>query len=168
MTKICSIAECNRPHYARGWCNAHYQKWKRTGDPLYKYKPITAGSCTIDGCNKKIHAKGLCFKHYERQRKYNRLTRIRRKPETGCFFINEDGYEVFIINRKKYFSHRIVMEEHLGRKLNGSEVVHHINGNKLDNRIENLELFKNKSAHRINYPRSTILSIIGRMGSIID
>lgn len=34
----------------------------------------------------------------------------------------------------------IVMEQHIGRKLLKNEVVHHINGDKLDNRLENLQL----------------------------
>ena len=36
--------------------------------------------------------------------------------------------------------HRIIMENHIGRILNPNEVVHHIDGNKLNNNIENLQL----------------------------
>lgn len=41
--------------------------------------------------------------------------------------------------------HRLIMEQHLGRRLLPNEVVHHINGDKLDNRVENLEVMVKES-----------------------
>lgn len=57
----------------------------------------------------------------------------------------EDGQSVF------YRYHRWLLEQHLGRKLLPSEVVHHKNGNKLDNRIENLKIMENGSHVKMHH-----------------
>jgi 5-methylcytosine-specific restriction endonuclease McrA len=49
---------------------------------------------------------------------------------------------------KYVYEHRLIMEKAIGRFLEGEEEVHHVNGIKDDNRLENLELFENKSNHR--------------------
>lgn len=47
--------------------------------------------------------------------------------------------------------HRWVMEQHLGRPLEKNEHIHHLNGDKMDNRIENLEIVDRSTHNRLHF-----------------
>ena len=92
-------------------------------------------NCSIANCNKKAFCRNLCQSHYSRLRRYG-------NPNGGSRFnygkgwINEAGYR--IVNRTR--EHRLIVEKHIGRKLKKNEIIHHKNANRLDNRIENLQI----------------------------
>ena len=59
-------------------------------------------------------------------------------------FVDHNGYRAFEIDGKQIYEQRLVMQRRLGRKLRAHETVHHRNGDKLDNRIDNLELWSGR------------------------
>ena len=62
-------------------------------------------------------------------------------------------YRQIKIDGKWVVEHRYIMEQHLGRKLEKSEIVHHKDGNGINNKIENLEIMswgKHNKKHGID------------------
>ena len=61
------------------------------------------------------------------------------------------GYIVKCIDGKWTLQHRHIMEKYLKRKLKKDEHIHHKNGVKIDNRIENLELMDKRDHHKKHF-----------------
>jgi HNH endonuclease len=132
---ICKEEGCNNQGFARGWCQKHYDMHRGLG---------TFGSkrCSVAGCEDYAHSKGMCRMHYMRlinDGEAGEAAPRKRADGEGC--ITDKGYKRITVNGNLYFEHRYLMEQYLGRPLKEHENVHHKNGDRLDNRIENLELW---------------------------
>ena len=98
--------------------------------PAYRVKLGKARYCSRS-CLAKIHLA--------------QFSEFKMKP-TG---LPHHRYKVITVSGVQIREHRYVMEQHLGRKLSRQEHVHHVNGDSLDNRIENLVVLTNSEHQRI-------------------
>lgn len=150
----CSVSGCDRAtrSFVKGMCTLHYQR-SIAGKPLDAPMMTPRGAiCSVDGCERKNSSRGLCAAHKQRVDAGDDLDRPiqQRSPAgsmawTGWVRNPRSGYVYRSRSDRRrmriQLQHRFVMEQALGRELREGENVHHLNGMRDDNRLENLELW---------------------------
>lgn len=128
--RICSVVGCDRKQHMRGLCSAHWQRWKRHGVTMPE-RPISKSINHLGAMNGRWKGGQMQDGH-------------------GRIYIYCPGHPYPSYNRTHVYRYRLVMENHLGRYLLPTEIVHHKNGIVNDDRLENLEVMS-QSKHAFDH-----------------
>lgn len=141
--RTCSVDGCAKAHYSKTYCNAHYRRWRRYGDPLgERVYPETY--CKVEGCGRRAAGWELCDAHYRRWKKSGdplsggELAVVHRDweeafdaytsrdEESGCLiwtgYVGTDGYGT--IGGRGTRAHRYAWERKNGPIPCGAEIDH--------------------------------------------
>lgn len=141
--KTCNIEDCEKPRKARGWCGAHWQRWRKHGDPLGSAPLPEKKSCSIEDCEKPTLARSWCSTHYQRWREHGDplgggeryatpeeafLARTEPLLWSGCVVwtgaLDGSGYGRLQVNGRMVSAHRYAWERERGPIPDGMYVDH--------------------------------------------
>lgn len=76
MKRGCTVPGCERDYACKGYCNLHYLRWLKYGDPDFAVRvrdPHPPEVCTVPDCHGKHVAKGFCWRHYKQMERYGEV-----------------------------------------------------------------------------------------------
>lgn len=147
VTKACNVDDCNRVHYAKGVCQAHYQRQrgKMKCDGPIRVRG-TYSHCVVTGCERtKVVGDGMCAAHWQRSRKgldldtplaprhkttEERLREYTIRDDNGCLLwcaatVNGYGSITDEGGNGGRVAHRVAYELATGEQLDPWDTVHH-------------------------------------------
>lgn len=131
----------------------------------------TNSVCHIEECERRPYARGICRRHYQNWLRYRNPTY--KKPRIHRTTHGKSGYASVLAPehpradaRQRVLEHVLVIEGYIGRYLYPHEQVHHLNGVRDDNRLENLELWSTShpSGQRVRDKLTWALALIDQYG----
>lgn len=145
MTKrTCTATDCAKVYFCKGYCVAHYRRWRRTGDPFGSVPRARQGECKVDGCDRQSRARNMCDAHYRRVKNFGdlraevplvavyddpaaALSARTERSESGCLLwtgVTAGGYGQIIVGGKPVPAHRYSWELAHGPVPAGREIDH--------------------------------------------
>lgn len=147
----CIVDSCSKDKkYAIGYCPMHYQRSKKGIDLNKEPKVKNKGkTCLNPECFKEPRSRGFCKNCGRKQDKFGdpnvgkKKGKYRKKSRDDGrgYVIQYDPTSIHADAAGRVAEHRKVMGDAIGRRLFDHENVHHKNGIRSDNRLENLELW---------------------------
>lgn len=132
--RICTEPGCERPGVSRGFCIAHYSRWRRSEGAAGR------PACSTEGCAKPTDARGLCATHLRRAQRAGEIPKrpdagearflvYVEKAENGCWLwtghvSKKSGYGQYGPNGQSMMAHRAAYELFVGQIPEGFEIDH--------------------------------------------
>lgn len=137
----CVVHKCARAATTRGWCNIHYQRWYRLGNPEAGGPLVgrNVGVCKVHGCHQPSRKRGWCQGHYSRWLKTGSIGDWPLKPrnsgrpderfkgflercDVGCRWrwkgkMMPNGYGQISVAGKWIYAHRWAYEYFTGKQI---------------------------------------------------
>lgn len=138
----CAAKSCDLIATSKGWCGIHYSRDYHRGDiaediPVSWHSRKFGEECLEEGCIRQAIKRYLCASCYARRYRDG----IPMPERELVPYYGTSGYLYIHVDGKPILHHRYVWEQHYQMKLQSGQNIHHINGMRDDNRIENLELW---------------------------